>query len=1257
MSLKFNYRNAAISALCITAFTFASKSTLYAEGIRPDATMLRFPDVSKTHIVFSYANDLWLVPRIGGTAQKLASPPGQVLFPRFSPDGNTIAFMGNYEGGRDLYTLPIDGLSPTETATRLTYHPSSEGLSDWTPDGESLLYSSSGFTGMVRAPEMFTISKSGGTPTKLPIPYGTAGALHPDGDWLAYTPENRDMQTWKRYRGGLASDIWLFNLKTNESVRATDFEGTDTQPMWSPDGQTMYYISDAGPAHRLNVWKYNVSSRRHKQVTYYVEHDVKFASIGPGAYGGGEIVFQVGSDLVLCNLATNQTQTVDIVIPTDRPTLRPKMVDFSEYISDSEISATGKQAVVEARGEIWTIPADSEKGITRNLTRTSGIAERDPLWSPDGKWIAYLSDESGEYEIYIMQSDGKGETRQLTSDNDGWRYLRTFTPDSKHIVYSDKAGNVFLVEVESGESRLMFTDVWAQTPSISISGDSAWIATSLMLDSKTAAIFLYNIEEDALHQVTEGFFNAKSPVFDRNGDYLYYVSSMQFTPEYSAIDTTFIYTDSDSILAVPLHGEVENPALMELDEETWEDEEETDSEVDADADEESDTQEDETAEEDSIWDTEHPLFGKWNGTISGFAALGMPVDEMAIELIIFVDHDGVISGTVEVMDETEDMDGEIEFDIATGEFTSTTSEDGMTSIITGVVDGDSFEGTWKMVEMGISGTWEASRTSKDLSEEDAPAESDSDEPVLIDLEGFQSRAILLPIGAGSYDALTVNNKNQLLFMSMGGDMPSIKLYDISEFEEGAKNVIAGIGAYVISSDGKKLLVEGPGGGAIVKAASGQSLAKPLDTSSMDSKINPAKEWAQLLRDAWRIQRDFFYDPNMHGVDWDAVHAHYAAMLPDCTTREDISYLIGEMISELNVGHAYYFGGDEEEQPRVSVGMLGADYALIEDENGDSAYRIEKIYEGATWDADARGPLSMHGVDVGVGDYLLAVNGVEIDTDVDVYEAFIGTTGKTTVLTVSDTSAFGSKQEREVVVKPMRSERNVRYRDWIETNRRYVEEMTDGKIGYIYVPDTGRNGQNDLFRQFYGQIAKEGIIIDERWNGGGQIPNRFIELMNRPRSNYWARRDGKDWPWPFDSHQGAMVMLINGAAGSGGDMFPWLFRKAGLGKLIGTRTWGGLIGLSGNPGLIDGGYTAVPTFGFYETDGTWGIEGHGVEPDIEVIDDPGLMVEDGDPMTPDDPQLDEAIRVVLEEVKLNPYVNPQRPTYPDRSGMGITDEDK
>ena len=1250
---------------------------LNAQGIRPDATMLQFPDVSNSHIVFSYANNLWVVPRQGGTANKIASPAGQVMLSRFHPDGNSIAFMGNYEGDLDLYTIQIDGTNPIATANRVTYHPSTELLSDWTPDGESLLFSSNGFTGMARAPEMFTIPSNGGATEKLPIPYGSSGSYHPDGTWLAYTPENRDMRTWKRYEGGLASDIWLFNLETNEAVQMTDFAGTDTQPMWAPDGKSIYYISDAGPNHRLNIWKYDVNSKKHKQMTTFDQFDVKFAAMGPGPYGGGEIVFQHGPDLMLFDLITKQPHVVDVVIPTDRPTLRPKTIDYSDYIVDGNISATGKQAVLEARGDIWTLPAEDDAGITRNLTRTSGIAERDPIWSPDGRWIAYLSDEDGEYEIYVQQSDGKGERRQLTDNSEGWRYLRTFTPDSTRIIYSDKAGAAFLLDIESGETTHMFTDVWAQTPSISVSRDSAWVATSLMLESGSSAVFLYDIENEELHQVTKGFFNAKSPAFGRDGNYLYYASGINFSPEYSTVDSSFIYRDSDSLLAVPLNEDVENPTLIELDEETWEEEEDGEDEVDEEGDaeekeedgegtensdessdeDESEEESDEELEE-SNWDTEHPLYGKWSGTINGFSALGLPDDELEIELTFYVDNDGVITGSVEVMGESDDFDGEITFDLDTNELYSKSTEEGITSIFEGTVEGDSMSGTWSMVELGVSGTWEVTRITRELSMDDAPSGDDEDvEPIVIDLVGFQDRAILLPIPNGTYDNLSVNNKNQLLYMSMGGGMPSIKLYDISEFDDNPKNVISGVGGYSMSGDGKKLLVQSRGGGAIVNASSGQSLSNSINTNSMNAKVHPQEEWAQILRDAWRIQRDFFYDPNMHGVDWESVHERYASMIPDCTTREDVSFLIGEMIGELNVGHAYYFGGDVERQPNVSVGMLGADYELVEDEQGNVAFQIAKIYEGASWDADARGPLSMQGVDIEEGDYILAVNGLEIDTNKDIYASFIDTQGKITVLTVSDQPSWGSENEREVVVKPMYSESSLRYRDWIETNRKYVDEMTDGRVGYIYVPDTGVNGQNDLFRQFYGQIGKEGIIIDERWNGGGQIPNRFIELLNRPRTNYWARRDGNDWPWPYDSHQGAKVMLINGAAGSGGDMFPWLFRKAALGKIIGTRTWGGLIGMSGNPALIDGGYTSVPTFGFYETDGTWGIEGHGVEPDIEVIAHPSLMVEDGDPTTPDDPQLDVAIQTIQEEIELHPYIKPPRPMYPDRSGMGITEEDK
>jgi len=1067
----------------------------------------------------------------------------------------------------------------------------------------------------------------------------------------------------------MASDIWLLNLETHESVRMTDFDGTDTQPMWSPDGKSVYYLSDDGPEHRLNIWKYDIASKSRTQITSNADHDIKFPSMGPGPRGRGEIIYQLGSDLVLLDLSNNRTRTVDVAIPGDRPTLRPRMVDFSDYMAGGSVSATGKQIVVEARGDIWTLAAEEDKGIARNLTRTSGVAERNPIWSPDGRWIAYVSDETDEYEVYITQSDGKGETRQLTSGGTNWRYLDSFSPDSKHIVFTDNTGAAYLLNVESGEHREIFKDDWANTPSISFSHDSKWIATALALDTGMNAVFLYDIENEQLHQVTEGFFSAKSPAFDRKGEFLYFVSSMNFSPEYSAIDSTFIYPDSDRILAVPLNADVENPMLMEFDEETWEeesDEESDDSNEDGEADEadEADNadnadKDDESEAAESNWDTEHPLFGKWSGTMTGFAAVGMPEDTIPLNLTFLVDKDGNISGTAEVMGESDEFDGELRFDRSTGEFYSKSTEQGMTSILKGTVDGDTLSGTWELIEMGVSGTWSVTRSTRELSDaelDSAASSGTSDEPVKIDLDGFESRAMMLPVEPGTYGALSVNDRNQLIFMAMS-ELPSIKLFDISEDDPSVKNVVSGVGQYSMSGDGKKLGVVGPSGPAVISAAAGQSLAKPVPTGSMKAMVNPREEWEQLLRDAWRIQRTFFYDPGLHGVDWQGVYDRYAAMLPDSNTREDVSFLIREMISELNVGHAYYWGGDGESQPTVNVGLLGADFTLDGDDEGNEAYRISHIYEGAAWDADARGPLSQPGVKVEVGDYVLAVNGMEIDTSKDFFASMIGLAGRATVLTVSDQPTWGSENEREVVIRPVASDTDLRYRDWIEMNRRYVDEVTGGKVGYIYVPNTGVDGQSDLFRQFYGQIDKEGLIIDERWNGGGQIPTRFIELLNRPRTNYWARRHGKDWPWPYDSHQGAQVMLINGLAGSGGDMFPWLFRENGLGKLVGTRTWGGLVGISGNPTLIDGGYTAVPTFGFYEKDGTWGIEGHGVDPDIEVLDDPALMIDDGDPMTVEDPQLDAAIQVVLEEIKANPYRAPRRPASPDRSGMGIPESDR
>jgi C-terminal processing protease CtpA/Prc len=818
------------------------------------------------------------------------------------------------------------------------------------------------------------------------------------------------------------------------------------------------------------------------------------------------------------------------------------------------------------------------------------------------------------------------------------------------------------------------------------------MAFSLTDESNSQGVInLYNVETGELTPVTSPMFSCTDPAFDREGKFLYFTSQRNFSPTYSDIDTTYIYNDSGVILAVPLNEEIENPFLAKSDEVEWKtdedkadkDKENGDEEKADDADKggEKKDADDEGAEDKSDdaksdektadseeaedpfadYDTESPLWGIWEGTAKGLSQMPAPPganlpDEISVKLTFLVKKDGAMTVISEAMGQ-EDESTTGKFDAATNTYTNERSENGMTIRSRGVVDGDKMTGTTEYVEMGVTLTWELTKSDEEITAEmiGAKGGGGKDKPVEITLDGLEERAIQLDkIEPGMFRNLAVNDKNQLLYIRMtAGEPPAIKLYDIDDDEKGERNVLAGVGGFTISADGKKLGAGSPGGLVIVDASPGQSLAKPLDTSMMVGRIDPRDEWKQIFNDAWRIQRDFFYEQNMHGVDWDYMRERYGAMVDDAVTREDLSYIIRELISELNIGHAYYFGGDVEHAPSENVGMLGCDFELATTDDG-TAYRIKKIYQGAPWDSDARGPLSQPGVDVKEGDFLLAVNGIPMDTTQDPWAPFQRMAGKVTELTVSE-KPVQDDDARTVLVKPVGSDFNLRYRAWIEKNRQYVDYKTGGNVGYIYVPNTGLNGQNDLYRQFYGQRNKGALIIDERWNGGGQIPTRFIELLNRPATNFWARRDGKDWMWPPDSHQGPQVMLINGLAGSGGDMFPALFRQAGLGKIIGTRTWGGLVGISGNPPLIDGGYTSVPTFGFYELNGTWGIEGHGVDPDIRVEADPAQMVSLNGEVA--DPQLDVAIETVSEELRDHPFVPPARPAPPDRSGMGVREEDK
>jgi len=1199
----------AFVSLALSCFTLTGPAA-YADR-RPHAGMMRFPDVGATHIVFSYRGSLWLVPRTGGMAEPLAAPPSSVSFPRFSPDGKTVAFVGNYDGNRDLYTIPVAGGVPF----RVTYHPGAKTLCDWTPDGQSLLFFAGGYTGIGRQDQLLTAPARGGLAEKLPVPYGEMGAISPDGVWLAYTPYTRDFATWKRYCGGMAPDIWLFNLRDHTSKRITTWEGTDTQPMWSAAADDkLYYLSDDGPSHRLNIWVVEIKTGQREQVTRFDEFDVKWPAIGPGPKGDGEIVFQNGADLYLLDLKTRQSHVVEVTVPGDLPAIRPQRVDVHEQIVSGDISPTGKRAVFEARGDIWTVPA--QKGSPRNLTRTSGVAERYPAWSPDGKWITYFSDQTGEYELYLMRSDGRGEVRQLTHDatgRGGFRYNPNWSPDSKHILFTDKAGALYLytlpeevtkVEegteekdsagaVSEGEAKLIDKDLLAAQPQVTWSHDSNWIAYTRHGENRQTALWLYCVETAKKQQVTAGMFNDTWPAFDRKGDYLFFASNRHFAePTYEDVGHTFVYAGTDTLVVVPLREKVGSPWAPKSDEETW----------------------------------KEP--GKEKGKEEG--------------------------------EKTEKPKEE-----AT---TTTTAPDGE----------------------------KAAEEKAETEKKEEKKKEEEKKPLVIELAGFEQRAISLPVKPGGFSNLAVNNDGKLLYLRHArrgsGGSPAIKLFDLTDEKKEEKTVLDGVDGFGVSADGKKLLVSKGNTFAIVDANADQKLDKPLALDELATTVNPREEWRQLFLESWRLERDFFYDPHMHGVNWPAMRDHYSQMLDDCVSRADVGYVIRELISELNVGHAYYFGNDSPNEPSVACGLLGCDFELA-----DGAYRIKNIVQGGRWDFDARGPLSQPGVNVKEGDYLLAVNGVPLDTGQDPWAAFQGLApGRTVTLTVSDKLTLevppgppvGAEEKKEAKGEekdkkaddekdkkvddekadaketPKTGQRDVlvtlispgeesalRYRAWIEKNRAYVEDKTAGQVGYLHVPDTGTDGQNELFRQFYGQRHKAALIIDERWNGGGQIPDRFIELLNRPLANFWAERDGLDTPSPQIAHHGPKCMLINGAAGSGGDAFPYYFRQAKLGQLIGMRTWGGLVGIGGNPSLIDGTMVTVPRFAFYKLNSTWAVEGHGVDPDIEVIDDPALMVNGGDP------QLDKAIEVMLTEIEQNPYVPPKRPPYPDRSGMGVLEKDR
>ncbi len=1061
-----------------------------------DARMMQMPAVSATQIAFVYAGDIWIAPKAGGNAVRLSSPRGLEQFPRFSPDGAQIAFSGNYEGNVDIYTMPVTGGEPR----RITHHGARDRMLGWYPDGGAILFASQMESFTERAHQLFKVPATGGLPEKLPVPYGEFGAISPDGKLLAYTPIDTSFATWKRYRGGMAPDVWLFDLekKTAEVIAPSD--AVDSHPMWH--GSTIYFLSDRDLQAHDNLWAWETAPRQLRQVTHFTDSDVHFPSIGPS-----DIVFERDGRLHLLDLATEKAHEVQITVVTDRATLRPRVENVAAHIRGGAISPSGKRVLFEARGDIFSTPV--EHGVTRNLTASSGVAERFPAWSPDGKWVAYFSDRSGEYELTIRSADGKGDEQQLTHLGAGFRYQPQWSPDSQKIAFLDNAMQVRIHDLAAKESSVIDRQMWLyegelERLPLNWSGDSRWLAYAGDQDNRQSAIVLYDTQSRECHRVTSAFYDDDLPVFDPDGRYLYYRSKRWFDPIYGEVDRTWVYANGQALIAVPLRRDVPSPLAPRNDEEP-----------------------------------------------------------------------------VRVEKKSEEKDKAPE-----------------------------------------------SKTAK--------APEKKTKPVAIDIDGFEARGVILPPAAGRFGWLGAV-PGKVLFTRLprtGSDTKTVPLsaYELEKRE--TKVIVDDAHSVDLSADYKRLLVAKPGAWRVVGVNDPPKFDKTLATG-FEMTVDPAAEWRQIFNDAWRIERDFFYDPALHGVDWPAMRARYGALLGDCVTRSDVNHVLGELLGELNCSHTYRGGGDPDESGATrSVGYLGCDFAL---EQG--AYRIAKILETAPWDLNVRSPLRQPGVKVKEGDWLLAVNGLPLDAGKDPWAALQGLGDKAVFLTVNDKPNLDGA--REVLVQTLGSETWLRQFAWMEHNRKRVEQASGGQIGYIYVLNTATEGQNQLMRQFRAQFDKPGLIIDERWNAGGQIPDRFIEMLARKITNRWAVRDGRDWQTPQIAHAGPKAMLVNGWSGSGGDCFPWLFREMALGPIVGTRTWGGLIGMTGAPKLVDGGHVTVPTFAIYDEAGKWIIEGHGVDPDILVLDDPAQLAQGADP------QLDRAIAEVQTALAAKPPTPPSKPTYPKR----------
>ncbi|HEY3176724.1 MAG TPA: S41 family peptidase [Candidatus Polarisedimenticolia bacterium] len=1088
-----------------------------------ECRLMRQPDIGGDRIVFSYAGDLWTVPAAGGTATRLTSHEGLERVPKFSPDGKTIAFTAEYDGNVDAFTVPVEGGEPI----RLTWHPSSDQVAEWYPDGKSILLRSARASSIQRYDRFFKIPAAGGFEEMLALPTAGYASLSPDAGQIAFIAPSYDNRTWKRYKGGNAPEIWTYDFRNNTSEKITQWEGADEWPMWH--GRSIYYSTDKG-GRTVNIWVYDLDKKTSSQVTDFKEYDVKWPSIG-----GDTIVFENGGYLYTMAVPGGKPKKIQVMVPDDKPAARAEYRNVTRWIGGWELSPSAKRAVIEARGDIFTVPA--EKGDARNLTRSPGSRERDPAWSPDGKWIAYLSDRSGEYQIHVAGADGKTPDRQVTKEGAIFRYPPRWSPDSLKVAFSDKTMSLWWCDVATGKLTKIDKGMDGEVFDYQWSGDSKWVAWSRPVATGFSKIMLYSLDTGVVTAVSDGMTDDNSPAFDPEGKYLYFISRRTLNPVFGGFELNMHFSATDKIYAATLRTDVASPMAPESDEETGEEKKDD-------------------------------------------------------------KKDGESKGA----DKDKDK---------------------------GKAEG--------------KGDEKAGEEKKDDKKE-APV------PVKIDLEGIGARIAEIPVPPGRYVVLTAF-KDKLLYVKLEDPIPSdgsgdagpqssIHMFDLKERKD--KTIISGVvSGYANSKDGGKILYRSKDVFGIVEAKEGKKVGDgKIESGTLMATVDPRQEWLQMFNEAWRLERDFYYDPAMGGLDWKAVGERYRQLVPYVAHRADLNYIFGELQGELATSHAYVGGGDAPQLPRTDVGLLGADFDL---DARSGAYRFRTIYRQRNWNASGAAPLGEPGIDVKEGDYLLSVNEQPLRAPRNLYEAFVGTEGKQTRITVG--SAPDDPKARTYTVKPVGSEASLRYTAWVNANREKVWKATGGRIAYIHVPNTQVGGIQEFTKQYYPQVDKEGIIVDERFNGGGFIPDFFVERLRRTTMTYWSNRDGQDFRTPGTAIDGPKCILVNEYAGSGGDAFPYYFRLNGLGPVIGKRTWGGLVGISHSLPLVDGGAITMPDFGMWDPKTSqWVVENHGVDPDMEVENAPHLMV------SGHDPQLERAIEWALEQLKKNPPRKPARPAYKVQAGQ-------